>query len=122
LCERICSAEIVSGGAYNMHGNTCFHIPTSSGDGRMDSPGFCAKYCTYTVLEYDTKEILDCVVVDKLQTDLKSTNMEIFAFKKVMATFQQFGIVIKEVVTDAHMGIAAFMSMYIFLYSCLLYM
>ncbi|XP_052238264.1 uncharacterized protein LOC127849576 [Dreissena polymorpha] len=42
-----------------------------SGDGRMDSPGHCAKYCTYTCMNQQTKWILAMEVVDKRECQLK---------------------------------------------------
>ena len=48
----------------------------------MDSPAFCAKYCTYTFMEYGTSDILVMVSVDKRQTSLKSTTMETLGFEK----------------------------------------
>jgi hypothetical protein len=45
-----------------------------SGDGRADSPGFCAQYCLYSFV-YD-KYVLHAELVDKRETKLKSTNME----------------------------------------------
>ena len=49
-------------------------------DGRMDSPGFAAKYYTYTFLEYHSKDILVMVFVNKRSTNFKSTNMESAGF------------------------------------------
>jgi len=34
------------------------------GDGRMDSPGFSAKYCCYTLMDMDTDKVLTFAVVD----------------------------------------------------------
>ena len=33
------------------------------GDGRCDSPGFCAKYGTYSCMDLDTNKILDLQLV-----------------------------------------------------------
>ena len=38
------------------------------GDGRMDSPGFSAQYCTYTTMDNDSKEIISIVNIDKRET------------------------------------------------------
>ena len=38
---------------------------TLSGDGRMDSPGFCAKYCLYVMMDTFLNVILDVEVADK---------------------------------------------------------
>nr|XP_054592512.1 uncharacterized protein LOC107373174 isoform X2 [Nothobranchius furzeri] len=51
-------------------------------DGRMDSPGHTAQFCTYTTMENDSKDIISVVTVDKRQTNRNS-------------------------VTDAHMQISA---------------
>ena len=34
-----------------------------AGDGRCDSPGHCAKYCTYTLLDVNCKKVVDFKVV-----------------------------------------------------------
>ena len=47
-----------------------------SGDGRCDSPGKCAKFCTYTLMETSKNAILHCETVDKREVDNKSPNME----------------------------------------------
>jgi hypothetical protein len=44
-----------------------------AGDGRADSPGFCAQYCLYSFV-YD-KYVLHAELIDKRETKLKSTNM-----------------------------------------------
>lgn len=70
--------------------------------------GHSAQYCTYTVLEQDTMDIISVVNVDKRQTDRKSVAMEKYAFIK---TFDRLmgELSIKEIVTDAHLQIAALM-------------
>ena len=75
----------------------------------MDSPGFSAKYCTYTIMDHDTNEILSMVFVDKRNVNLKSTNMEVFGFERAM-DFLIGGVIVKEVVTDAHSTITALIS------------
>lgn len=47
-----------------------------AGDGRCDSPGKCAKYCTYSLIEKDKNLIIHMEVVDKRHVGLKSPNME----------------------------------------------
>jgi hypothetical protein len=76
----------------------------------MDSPGFSAKYCTYTALDYETKEIIDIEIEDKTKTDYKSGNMETAAFKRMMKNLTDAGLTVSEVVTDAHPQITAVMS------------
>ncbi|XP_052097349.1 uncharacterized protein LOC127732344 [Mytilus californianus] len=79
------------------------------GDGRMDSPGHCAQYCSYTFMEYTTKKILCITTMDKRSTDRKSTNLEKACFLKEMKFFKDKGIKVVEVVTDAHVQIASVM-------------
>ncbi|XP_050413509.1 uncharacterized protein LOC126827971 [Patella vulgata] len=47
-----------------------------SGDGRCDSPGFSAKYCTYSLLDSGSGKLINFSVVHVGQVELKSTNME----------------------------------------------
>lgn len=54
------------------------------GDGRMDSPGHSAKYCVYLLMEQFLDVVVDLVVVDKRETGGISTNMEVFALKKLL--------------------------------------
>ena len=48
----------------------------------MDSPGFNAQYCTYTLIDNKTKDIATIAFVDKREVDSKSTNMEKLGFIK----------------------------------------
>lgn len=80
------------------------------GDGRMDSPGHCAQYCTYTFMENSTKKILSITTLDKRETEKKSTNLEKAGFLKGMREVKDNGLIINEVVTDAHLQIGAMMS------------
>ena len=47
-----------------------------SGDGRCDSPGKTAKYCTYSMMENEDNLILHAVNFDKRQAQLRSPKME----------------------------------------------
>lgn len=80
----------------------------------MDSPGFCAQYCSYTAMDNATKKILTVISMDKRQAELKSTNLEKMAFKRVLEELQE-KVRVVEVVTDAHLGIGALMSKILFL-------
>lgn len=53
-----------------------------TGDGRMDSPGHSAKYCTYTVMNQADKKILAMEIIDKRECQLKSGIMEAEGFKR----------------------------------------
>ncbi|XP_071843617.1 uncharacterized protein [Apostichopus japonicus] len=82
-----------------------------SGDGRNDSPGHCAQYCTYTVMDYNTGDILDVQVVDKREAEFKSTNMEKIAFPRSLEALSNSDVKVEEVVTDAHPQIKAYFSL-----------
>ena len=55
-----------------------------SGDGRNDSPGHPAQYCTYSLAGMNDKAILQMNVVDVREAAGKSTNMERIGFKRGM--------------------------------------
>ncbi|XP_033115480.1 uncharacterized protein LOC117115683, partial [Anneissia japonica] len=78
-------------------------------DGRNDSPGHSAQYLTYTMMEHNSGDILDQQIVDKREVDLKSPNMEKLGFIRCMESIECNGINIAEIVTDAHVQIAAHM-------------
>lgn len=79
------------------------------GDGRMDSPGFSAKYCTYTVMDFHSKEILHMEIVDKREVRLKSPNMEPLAMQRSMSALAKEGVEVAELITDAHPQITSIM-------------
>ncbi|KAJ8017607.1 hypothetical protein HOLleu_44868 [Holothuria leucospilota] len=83
------------------------HEVVISGDGRNDSPGFSAQYCTYTTMDYNTGDILNVAIVDKREVQLKSPNMEKVAFLKCMEILQDNNVKVTEVITDAHPSIRA---------------
>ncbi|XP_073716032.1 uncharacterized protein [Misgurnus anguillicaudatus] len=75
-------------------------------DGRMDSPGFCAQFCTYTVMENDTKQIISVVNIDKRETKRISVNMEKEGFIRSFDKLRQ-EVKLTEICTDAHIQISA---------------
>lgn len=78
----------------------------------MDSPGHTAQYCSYTFMENNTKTILCIITMDKRATDRKSTNLEKACFVKALKFLLDKRMKIVEVVTDAHVQVAALMSKY----------
>nr|XP_054591704.1 uncharacterized protein LOC107377186 isoform X1 [Nothobranchius furzeri] len=77
-------------------------------DGRMDSPGHSAMCCTYTTMDLDTMDIISVVNVDKRWVGYKSGVMEKAAFIQTFDSLTK-EVNIKEIVTDAHVQIAALM-------------
>ena len=80
----------------------------AGGDGRCDSPGYSAKYGTYTFMEETTSLIIDSQLVDV--TEVSSSNaMELHGFKKGLEHLAENDISIAGVSTDRHPSITAFL-------------
>ena len=47
-----------------------------AGDGRCDSPGNSAKFCTYSLMDTATNKIVLAETIDKREVHLQSPNME----------------------------------------------
>jgi hypothetical protein len=83
-----------------------------SSDGRSDSPGHCAQYCTYSFADMEAQTILNMNIVDVREVEgRKSPNMERIGFERGLDEILTSKMVIKEVVTDGHLEIGALMSM-----------
>ena len=74
---------------------------TLAGDGRCNSPGSSAKYCTYSVLDIDTNTIIHAETLDKREVSLQSPIMEKEAVCRAIKYLHDNAITIKELVTDA---------------------
>ena len=77
-----------------------------AGDGRCDSPGSSAKYCSYIMMDIDSNQILHMVTIDKRQVGLQSPNMERQALEHCMDFLLKEKIDITEIVTDASTAVA----------------
>ena len=71
-----------------------------TGDGRMDSPGFSAKYCVYTIMDHFLNTIIDIEVVDKRGAGGASTTMEKMALKRLLERMM-VKLDLSEITTDA---------------------
>ena len=80
-----------------------------AGDGRCDSPGYSAKYCTYTMMDMDTQKVVDFEVVQVTQTT-SSVAMEKMGFEVVLERLLQKGVTVTQICTDRHIGINALMN------------
>jgi hypothetical protein len=76
------------------------------GDGRNDSPGHCAKYCTYVMMEQILNVIVDLEIIDKREVGGISTNMEVFGLRKLLERIVG-KLVINEFVSDASTAVIA---------------
>ena len=78
-------------------------------DRRIDSPGHCAEYCTFTMMGKDSTNIVALETFDKRETGRKSTNLEKLGSQRLVDDVKS-NVNVKEVVTDAHLQIGASMS------------
>ena len=78
------------------------------GDGRCDSPGYNAKYGTYTLMEAQTNEIVDFYVVH-VSIAGNSARMEKEGLVTLLEKFKTRNIPIKSLTTDRHIQIKAYM-------------
>ena len=72
------------------------------GDGRCDSPGHNAKYCTYSVMDQESSQILHFHITSVEETDGKSNLMEKQAFVRVLEKLSQENVSIESLTTDCH--------------------
>ena len=70
------------------------------GDGRMDSPGFSAKYCLCVMMHTFLNVILDVEVVDKREASGTSTLMKKIGCKRILERANSV-LNVSELVTDA---------------------
>ena len=73
----------------------------SSGDGRCDSPGHCAKYVTYSILDQASNKVIDMEICQCTQAG-NSNRMEKFAFVKVLDRLKNENIQIEMLTKDRH--------------------
>ena len=81
---------------------------TLLGDGWCDSPGYSAKYGTYTMMKEESHKIVDFEVCHVKQTT-SSQAMEKRGFKLCLDRVVASGIPVKVIGTDRHTGIKALM-------------
>ncbi|XP_063684222.1 uncharacterized protein LOC134818537 [Bolinopsis microptera] len=77
-----------------------------AGDGHFDSPGWCAKFCTYSILDIKTGAILDFFVAQK---GMYRGDLETFACKEVLLNLVSQGLKVRHFVTDENTRIAKLM-------------
>ncbi|KAL9958117.1 hypothetical protein ACROYT_G035088 [Oculina patagonica] len=75
------------------------------GDGRCDSPGHSAKYCTYTFIDFQSHKVVDFKVVSVGQV-ANSNVMEIKGFQDALFTVESQGIEVCVISTDRHSQIS----------------
>jgi len=78
------------------------------GDGRSDSPGFSAKYCSYTCMDVDNGLIVDQQLVQVTESS-SSVAMERLALERSLSFLLDHGLQISTLATDRHLGIQVFL-------------
>ncbi|XP_077498744.1 uncharacterized protein LOC144109837 [Amblyomma americanum] len=79
-----------------------------AGDGRADSPGFSAKYGTYTLMDVERHKVLHFEIVQS-NDDGGSCRMELEGLKQGLAFLQSDSIKVAVLVTDRHTQITCFL-------------
>ena len=77
-----------------------------SGNGRCDSPGKSAKFCTYLMMEATDNQILHFENVNKREVALQPPNMERERMVRCLNFLLSSGMKISEVVTDSSTSVA----------------
>ncbi|XP_052767015.1 uncharacterized protein LOC128207876 [Mya arenaria] len=80
-----------------------------AGDGRCDSPGFSAKYGTYTVMDIQTNVILGFHVTQCTETS-SSVHMEKHGLEKCLGHLQDNEITVDVLATDRHVQIRKYLT------------
>ncbi|XP_056467733.1 uncharacterized protein LOC130406660 [Gadus chalcogrammus] len=78
------------------------------GDMRADSPGHCAKFGSYTMMDLNTKTIVDLQLVQSNEVG-GSSHMEKEGLKRSLALLDARGVTIDSIVTDRHPQIQKFL-------------
>ncbi|KAL5256457.1 hypothetical protein ACHWQZ_G011635 [Mnemiopsis leidyi] len=78
-----------------------------SGDAQYDSPGFSAKMCTYTIMNSETNEIIDFIVIQKGQYEGELEKQACQLLLEILIREHELDVEI--FVTDRHTGIGAMM-------------
>ena len=81
---------------------------TIAGDGRCDSPGYSAKYGTYTCMDIASELVVDFNLVQVTQAS-SSVAMEKLGCQEVMKNMKKAGLDVKTMVTDRSPQVKALM-------------
>ncbi|XP_054773944.2 uncharacterized protein LOC129282034 [Lytechinus pictus] len=75
------------------------------GDGQSDSPGHCAKYGSYTLMDLKRNKILDVQLVQS--NEVRNSNaMELEGLARGLTSLKEKGVNIRMLVTDRHLQVA----------------
>ena len=74
------------------------------GDAQFDSPGFSAKFCTYTIMDCETDKVVDTIIVQKGQYEGELETQACRELLDILITEDKLDIA--KFVNDRHKGIA----------------
>ncbi|CAN7940838.1 unnamed protein product [Ixodes hexagonus] len=83
------------------------HPVRLAGDGRADSPGFSAKYGTYSLLDLDSGKTIHFELVQSNEVG-GSNRMELAGLKRGLSFLESRGIAVELLLTDRHVQAKAF--------------
>lgn len=84
-----------------------------SGDGQMDSPGFSAKNCTYTLMHAELDYVLHVEIVDVRHSQLKSSTMEKVGCERALNSLMK-KVNVTGLVTDASSQIIKLLGIFLY--------
>ncbi|XP_077155372.1 uncharacterized protein LOC143817781 [Ranitomeya variabilis] len=79
-----------------------------TGDGQSDSPGFCVKYCIYSMMDTESKKICR-LSVEQVVPPTRSVSLEKIAFERNINFFLEQGLDIQVIATDRYVAIRKLM-------------
>ena len=79
-----------------------------SGDKRCDSPGHAAKYCTYSLMNQNSGNILDFQLVQVSEVEITG-RMEKVGFERAISKLEKSNLQCKVLATDRHHQIVSLM-------------
>ena len=79
------------------------------GDGRCDSPGYSAKYCSYSLMEIESQKVVDFELVQVSETG-SSVRMEALGFDRCFTrVLHDHKLTVDKLATDRHVSIRKMM-------------
>ncbi|KAK7929760.1 hypothetical protein WMY93_006445 [Mugilogobius chulae] len=81
---------------------------TLGGDMRADTPGHCAKFGSYTMMNLKTNKVIDIQLVQSNEVG-NSVRMEKEGFERSLSLLKNQGVKIEAIVTDRHTGVQKYL-------------
>ncbi|KAH7958600.1 hypothetical protein HPB49_003178 [Dermacentor silvarum] len=98
--KRQCVTEVESDGVDLFEETTMEERSSSTGDSRADSPGYSAKYGTYSLLDTSLNRIIDMQLVQS--NEVTSSGAMELELKRALKGLEDQKVCVRELVTDRH--------------------